>query len=64
MANNIAAIAKSKDIFRGQDSEAQVKEIKDWLKGKGVRNFEPVPLYADILTKVSEIYVKRYCFMF
>ncbi|KAG5645098.1 hypothetical protein DXG03_006912 [Asterophora parasitica] len=50
------AMAKAADIF-GADSDARVREIKGWLKSKGVRDFEPVSLFCDQLTKntVTEI---------
>lgn len=45
------AMAKASEVF-GSDSDARVKEIKGWLKTKGVRDFEPVSLFCDQLTKV------------
>ncbi|KAJ7717235.1 exonuclease II [Mycena maculata] len=51
------AIAKASDILRVPDPDARVKEVKAWLKTKGVRDFEPVSLFCDQLTKetVTEI---------
>ncbi|KAL4264437.1 5'-3' exoribonuclease 1 [Pleurotus pulmonarius] len=51
------AMAKAEEVFSGPDPDNKVKEIKAWLKSKGVRDFEPVSLYADQLTKetVSKI---------
>ncbi|KAF5374511.1 hypothetical protein D9615_009091 [Tricholomella constricta] len=51
------AMAKAADILPGADSDARVREIKNWLKSKGVRDFEPVSLFCDQLTKdtVAEI---------
>ncbi|PPQ77620.1 hypothetical protein CVT25_011231 [Psilocybe cyanescens] len=51
------AMAKASDVFPGPDPDAKVKEIKNWLKSKGVRDFEPVSLFCDQLTKetVTEI---------
>ncbi|KAF8805386.1 hypothetical protein BYT27DRAFT_6674914 [Phlegmacium glaucopus] len=45
------------DALPGPDPDGQVKEIKSWLKSKGVRDFEAVSLYCDQLTKetVAEI---------
>ena len=43
---------KASEAFPGSDSDGQVREIKAWLKSKGVKDFEPVSLYCDQLTKV------------
>ncbi|KAG6840893.1 hypothetical protein C0991_003417 [Blastosporella zonata] len=47
------AMAKASAILPGPDPDARVKDIKAWLKGKGVRDFEPVSLFCDQLTKAS-----------
>ncbi|KAJ7767544.1 exonuclease II [Mycena olivaceomarginata] len=47
------AMAKASDILRVTDPDARVKEAKAWLKSKGVRDFEPVSLFCDQLTKSS-----------
>ncbi|KAH0584878.1 hypothetical protein H2248_008156 [Termitomyces sp. 'cryptogamus'] len=51
------AMAQASEIFPGSDTDARVKEIKGWLKSKGVRDFEPVSLFCDQLSKdtVAEI---------
>ncbi|PPQ66718.1 hypothetical protein CVT24_008819 [Panaeolus cyanescens] len=51
------AIAKASEILPGPDPDAKVREIKQWLKTKGVRDFEPVSLFCDQLSKetVTEI---------
>jgi len=46
------AMAKASEVLPGSDPDAQVKEVKAWLKLKGVREFEPVSLFSDQLTKV------------
>lgn len=46
-------MAKASEVFLGPDPDAQVREVKNWLKTKGVRDFEPVSLFCDQLTKVS-----------
>jgi 5'-3' exoribonuclease 1 len=46
-------MAKASDILRVADPDARVKEAKAWLKSKGVRDFEPVSLFCDQLTKVT-----------
>ncbi|KAI6039713.1 exonuclease II [Pisolithus marmoratus] len=50
------AMARASDIFSG-NADARVRQVKAWLKSKGVRDFEPVSLYSDQLTKetVKEI---------
>ncbi|KAG5652989.1 hypothetical protein H0H81_002814 [Sphagnurus paluster] len=55
LKSDTSAMAKAKDVLPGGD--ADVKEIKNWLKSKGVRDFEPVSLFCDQLTKdtVAEI---------
>ncbi|KAJ7767274.1 exonuclease II [Mycena metata] len=45
------AMAKASDILRVTDPDARVREAKGWLKSKGVRDFEPVSLFCDQLTK-------------
>ncbi|KAF8055536.1 exonuclease II, partial [Lyophyllum atratum] len=51
------AMAEAADVLPGADSDGRVREIKGWLKSKGVRDFEPVSLFCDQLTKdtVAEI---------
>lgn len=45
-------MAKASEIFSGPEPDGKVKEVKHWLKAKGVRDFEPVSLFCDQLTKV------------
>lgn len=45
------AMIKASEALPGPDPDGQVREIKSWLKSKGVRDFEPVSLYCDQLTK-------------
>ncbi|KAH0832839.1 exonuclease II [Lanmaoa asiatica] len=49
-------MTRASDIFT-ENADARVKEVKIWLKSKGVREFEPVTLFSDQLTKetVGEI---------
>jgi 5'-3' exoribonuclease 1 len=49
-------MAKASDILRVADPDARVREAKAWLKSKGVRDFEPVSLFCDQLTKVRTPY--------
>jgi hypothetical protein len=46
------AMLQASEAFPGSDSDAKVKEIKAWLKSRGVRDFEPVTLFSDELAKV------------
>ncbi|KIK81994.1 hypothetical protein PAXRUDRAFT_154773 [Paxillus rubicundulus Ve08.2h10] len=43
-------MARAYDIF-GENANARVKEVKSWLKSKGVCDFEPVSLFSDQLSK-------------
>ena len=43
---------KASEVFGGADPDGKVKEVKKWLQAKGVRDFEPVSLFCDQLTKV------------
>ena len=45
-------MAQAVDVFSGGDPGARVREIKAWLKAKGVPDFEPVSLFCDQLSKV------------
>lgn len=49
-------MTRGSDIFT-ENADVRVKEVKAWLKSKGVRDFEPVSLFSDQLTKntVGEI---------
>jgi hypothetical protein len=46
-------MTKASDIWINEDADARVKEVKAWLKTKGVRDFEQVSLFADHLSKVG-----------
>lgn len=37
--------------FFGSNAPARMKELKDWIKAKGVRDLEAVPLFAEQLSK-------------
>lgn len=52
----LIAMIKASEALPGPDSDGQIREIKSWLKSKGVRDFEPVSLYCDQLTKVMTEY--------
>ncbi|KAF6755356.1 exonuclease II [Ephemerocybe angulata] len=45
------AMAQAADIFAGDDPDGKVRDTKGWLKTKGVRDFEPVSLFCDHLSK-------------
>jgi len=46
-------MTKASTIFPSEDDPgAKAKEIRSWLAGKGVRDFEPVTLQCDQLDKV------------
>jgi hypothetical protein len=52
--NPLIAMAKASEVLHSSDPDAQVKEVKAWLKSKGVRDFEPVSLFCDQLAKVCD----------
>lgn len=50
-------MARATDLFgRHEDPDGKVKEVKAWLKAKGVRDFEPVSLFCDHLSKVCLVH--------
>ena len=56
------AMIKASEALPGSDPDGQIREIKTWLKSKGVRDFEPVSIYCDQLTKVMTVAVETvYC---
>jgi len=46
-------MARATDIFDAH-ADAKVKEVKSWLKSKGIRDLEPVTLFSDHLAKVYQ----------
>jgi 5'-3' exoribonuclease 1 len=48
---------KAQEVFPGSDSDGRVLEVRQWLKSKGVRDFEAVTLFCDQLTKVGLSYI-------
>ena len=52
--NNGDMMVRADSFFAtgSQSPDAKVKEVKAWLKSKGVRDFEPVSLFCDQLDKV------------
>jgi hypothetical protein len=52
-------MARGSDIF-GENADARVKEVKSWLKSKDVRDFEPVSLFSDQLTKETVREIEEY----
>ncbi|KIJ10774.1 hypothetical protein PAXINDRAFT_119322 [Paxillus involutus ATCC 200175] len=52
-------MARGSDIF-GENADARVKEVKSWLKSKDVRDFEPVSLFSDQLTKETVREIEGY----
>ncbi|KAF8839725.1 hypothetical protein BDN67DRAFT_1056370 [Paxillus ammoniavirescens] len=52
-------MARGSDIF-GENADARVKEVKSWLKSQGVRDFEPVSLFSDQLTKETVREIEEY----
>lgn len=52
-------MARASDVFADGDADSKVLEVKSWLKSRGVRDFEPVSLFADQLTKVRLLHHYR-----
>ncbi|KIJ09179.1 hypothetical protein PAXINDRAFT_48683, partial [Paxillus involutus ATCC 200175] len=52
-------MARASDIF-GENADARVKEVKSWLKSKGVCDFEPVSLFSDQLSKETVREIEEY----
>ncbi|KAG9314777.1 hypothetical protein JVU11DRAFT_3860 [Chiua virens] len=52
-------MARASDIF-SDNPDARVKEVKAWLKSKGIREFEPVSLFSDQLTKETVAEIEAY----
>ena len=50
---------KASEALPGSDPDEQIREIKNFLKSKGVRDFEPVSIYCDQLTKVMIIALSK-----
>ncbi|KIK52419.1 hypothetical protein GYMLUDRAFT_180127 [Collybiopsis luxurians FD-317 M1] len=51
------AMLRAADVLPDANPDARVKEIRSWLKNKGVRDFEAVSLFCDQLSKdtIAEI---------
>lgn len=43
------------DLFGDSDPHRRIRDIQSWLKSKGVREFEPVSLFCDQLSKVRRL---------
>lgn len=48
-------MARASDVFPGGNGDTRVNEVKAWLKSRGVRDFDPVSLFADQLPKVRTL---------
>ncbi|KAF9074552.1 XRN 5'-3' exonuclease N-terminus-domain-containing protein [Rhodocollybia butyracea] len=53
------AMLRATDVFAGSNPDARVKEIKLWLKSKGVRDFEAVSLFCDQLSKKTVAQIEK-----
>ncbi|KAG8703633.1 hypothetical protein FRC08_002716 [Ceratobasidium sp. 394] len=53
-------ITRASDLFPNDDPEAKVKQAKEWLASKGVRDFEPVSLFSDQLEKQNVANIEKY----
>ncbi|KAG8878601.1 hypothetical protein FRB98_006038, partial [Tulasnella sp. 332] len=53
LGNKNDDLTAARDFFPGPNPEAKVKEIQAWLKSKGVRDLEPVPLTKAQMAKTT-----------
>lgn len=44
---------RASDMFEEEVADKKIKEVKNWLNSKGVRDFEPVSLFCDQLEKAT-----------
>ncbi|KAH8831417.1 exonuclease II [Flagelloscypha sp. PMI_526] len=54
------SMAKAEDVLGPERPDERVKEIKSWLKSKGVRDFEAVSLFCDQLPKETVTKIQQY----
>ncbi|KAJ3799720.1 exonuclease II [Lentinula aff. detonsa] len=54
---NVDGMLRAVDVLSGPNPDGRTKEIRAWLKSKGVPDFEPVTLFCDQLSKqtISQI---------
>ncbi len=45
-------MALASSVFKDHKPDERMREIRAWLKSKGVPDFEPVSLFCDQLSKV------------
>lgn len=43
---------RAADVFQGTDPDMRLREAKAWLAKQGIKDFDPVPLSSDQLSKV------------
>ncbi|KEP50583.1 putative exonuclease Kem1 [Rhizoctonia solani 123E] len=53
-------ITRASDLFPHGDAESQAKAAKEWLKSKGVQEFEPVSLFSEQLEKQNITNIENY----
>ena len=53
-------MVKASEVLPGPDPDGWIGGIKCWLEPKGVRDFAPVSLYCDQLTKVNDWLSKQF----
>jgi len=51
LSPTILDMARASDVFNA-DADAKVKEVKSWLKSKGIQGLELVSVFSDHLAKV------------
>ncbi|KAF8738458.1 hypothetical protein AX14_011448 [Amanita brunnescens Koide BX004] len=53
------AMVRVADMFDEHDPHKRIREIQSWLKSKGVKDFEPVSLFCDQLSKATVVEVEK-----
>ncbi|ORY88795.1 hypothetical protein BCR35DRAFT_205803 [Leucosporidium creatinivorum] len=52
-------LTRASDFFGPENCNERVKELKEWISKKGVRDFEKVPLYSEQLDKDAVVIIEK-----
>ncbi|KZV90588.1 hypothetical protein EXIGLDRAFT_616721 [Exidia glandulosa HHB12029] len=50
---------RAADVFQGTDPDMRLREAKAWLAKQGIKDFEPVPLSSDQLSKETVVEIEK-----
>ncbi|KAJ3807699.1 exonuclease II [Lentinula aff. lateritia] len=56
---NVDGMLRAVDVLPGANPDARVKDIRSWLKSKGVQDFEAVTLFCDQLGKETITQIEK-----